>query len=564
MSNSLPLLQPSARIPPLSKVLDELGRRRALTEAHADALDSERRLEEERKAKLDHDAECARCDDGAEGIVYWFNNYGWTYDPRLIGQHDEEGRARSPYTRFVLWPRQVEFIHWLHERVQANEEWLTEKSRDAGVSYLCCGYALNRWLFTDGFKATFGSRKAEYVDKSGQPDSLFEKIRIMLRRLPDWMLPDGFTWNGDSLFMRLVNPANGAIISGEGGEDMGRGGRSSLYVVDEAAFLPNAESVEKALSGNTDCVGWVSSVNGMGNLFARKRHSILKPHQVFRLHWRDDPRKSDEWAAAKEATLSDPAAWASEYEIDYAASVEGVCIPAKWVDAAKRIAALEPMIFDTNQLGVAGLDVGAGKAKSIAIVRRGPIVSKPVSRTDPDTIGTAHWALQIAQEERAQRMNFDSVGVGVGVTSALKHSPDHKLKVVPVNTGDSPNEDRRWEDGRTSVEMFGNLKAELWWLARVAFQRTYQHMLHLEGKGEEEGGRKHQLSDLIALPTGDIESDALASQLSLVRYFRNEKGKIVIEKKSELQRRGIKSPDHADAFVLTFDDRGSNYDWGNV
>jgi hypothetical protein len=29
----------------------------------------------------------------------------------------------------------------------------------------------------------------------------------------------------------------------------------------------------------------------------------------------------------------------------------------------------------------------------------------------------------------------------------------------------------------------------------------------------------------------------------------------VIEKKTELQRRGIKSPDHADAFVLTFDDR---------
>jgi phage terminase large subunit len=74
--------------------------------------------------------------------------------------------------------------------------------------------------------------------------------------------------------------------------------------------------------------------------------------------------------------------------------------------------------------------------------------------------------------------------------------------VFPVNTGDSPN-DRRWEDGRTSDEMFGNLKAELWWLARVAFQRTYQHVLHLEGKTEEEGARKHPLSDLIAMPSGD-------------------------------------------------------------
>lgn len=549
-----------ARLPTLDEVRAEKARRAE----HVDAIESERRLELERAQKLDHDAEKERCGADSEGIIYWFNNYCWTYDPRLIGQRGEDGQPKSAYTRFELWPRQAEFIRWLHDRVTANEEWLTEKSRDAGVSYLCCGYALNRWLFADGFKSTFGSRKAEYVDKSGQPDSLFEKIRIMLRRLPEWMLPVDFTWARDSLFMRLMNPKTGAIISGEGGEDMGRGGRSSLYIVDEAAFLPNAESVEKALSGNTDCVGWVSSVNGMGNLFARKRHSILKPRQIFRLHWRDDPRKSDEWAAAKEATLSDPAAWASEYEIDYSASLEGVCIPAKWVDAAKRIAELEPQIFDTNQPGVVGLDVGAGKAKSVAIGRRGPIVSRPVSRGDPDTIGTAYWALEIAEQEKAQRLNFDSVGVGVGVTSALKHSPEHKLKVSPVNTGDSPNENRRWEDGRTSDEMFGNLKAELWWLARVAFQRTYQHLLYLEGKSEEEGGRKHLLSDLIEMPSGDIESDTLASQLSLVRYFRNEKGKIVIEKKTELQRRGVKSPDHADAFVLTFDDRGSGYSWDNI
>jgi phage terminase large subunit len=66
------------------------------------------------------------------------------------------------------------------------------------------------------------------------------------------------------------------------------------------------------------------------------------------------------------------------------------------------------------------------------------------------------------------------------------------------------------------------------------------------------------------MPSGDRESDALASQLSLVRYFRNERGKIVIEKKTELQRRGIKSPDHADAFVLTFDDRGTGYDWSAI
>jgi phage terminase large subunit len=215
--------------------LDAVRAERARRAAHAAALESERLAELEQRQRLDHAKEKTRCGADAAGIVYWFNHYCWTYDPRLIGQKGPDGKAMSPYVRFKLWPRQVEMIDWLHDRVNDNEEWLVEKSRDTGVSYLVCGYMLNRWLFADGFKGTLGSRKAEYVDKSGQPDSLFEKIRIMARRLPEWMLPEGFSWANHSLFMRMMNPATGAIISGEGGEDMGRGGRSSLYVVDEAA-----------------------------------------------------------------------------------------------------------------------------------------------------------------------------------------------------------------------------------------------------------------------------------------------------------------------------------------
>lgn len=536
------------------QALDQVRAERARRAAAAAAIDSERLIEEERKAKLDRDAERLRCGADAEGIIYWFNHYCWTYDPRLIGKRDGAGNLLSPHVRFILWPKQEDYIRWLHERVAAAEEWLTEKSRDTGVSYLCCGYALNRWLFEEGFKTTLGSRKVELVDKSGQPDSLFEKIRIMLRRQPGWMLPDGFQWAAHSLFMRLINPATGAIISGEGGEDMGRGGRSSLYIVDEAAFVPNAESVEKALSGNTDCVGWVSSVNGIGNLFYRKRHSILKPHQVFRLHWRDDPRKTEEWAEAKKASFSDPTSWASEYDIDYSASLEGVCIPAAWIESAKRVARLDPAVIASNAVS-AGLDVGAGKARSVQVTRRGAIVEVPRSRGDPDTTDTALWSLDLCQAQGVHLLNFDSVGVGAGVASTLRKTTVEGLRVEPVNTGDTPT-DRRWPDGRTSDEMFGNLKAELWWLARTAFQRTHQHVLFLEGK---DGGTQQSPSDIIAMPSGDRESETLAMQLSQPRWFRNERGKIVIEKKAELTRRGIASPDHADAFVLTFLEQRRRY-----
>jgi len=484
--------------------------------------------------------ELERC---SADILHWFDNWVWTYDPRL------SGKPGGAFVQFKLWSKQREVVTWMLDRIRSAEEGLVEKSRDTGATYLCAGVALHQWLFNPGFKATFGSRKVDYVDKKDNPDSIFAKLRIMLRRLPVEMLPEGFSWAQHDNYMRIVNPKTEAVISGEGGEDMGRGGRSSVYFVDEAAFVPNAETVEKALSGNTDCVIWVSSVNGMGNLFARKRHSILKSHQIARLHWRDDPRKDEAWAEAKKASFSDPTTWASEYDIDYSASVEGVCIPAAWVESAKQLAGLEPGLRASGA-SVVGLDVGAGKARSVAVVRAGPIVRPPRSRRDPDTTDTALWGLEIAREAESVTLNFDAPGVGAGVSSTLMKNPVSGLSVVPVNTGSPPSR-RRWPDGRTSEEMFGNKKAEVWWLCRTALQRTHEHVLFLKG---QEGGVRHPLTDLLALPSGDKESDALCLQLSLVKWERNERGKIVIEKKEALKRRGIASPDHADALMLTLVD----------
>lgn len=492
-----------------------------------------RRIESDRGG---WEAEKARC---AADILYWFDHHVWTYDPRLVG------KPGGPFVRFKLWPKQRDVVLWILDRIRASEEGLCEKSRDVGATYLFAGVALHQWLYSPGFKATFGSRKVDYVDKKDNPDSIFAKLRIMLDRLPAELLPDGFNRAQHDNYMRIVNPATEAIISGEGGEDMGRGGRSTMYVVDEAAFVPNAETVEKALSGNTDCVIWVSSVNGMGNLFARKRHSILKPHQIIRLHWRDDPRKTPEWAAAKEASFSDPTTWASEYEIDYSASVEGICIPALWVESAKRLQKLEPRLVASNSCKV-GLDVGAGKARSVAIPKRGPIVLPPQSRGEPDTTETAHWALGIAKENGATQLNFDAPGVGAGVSSTLMKNPVPGLVVVAVNTGLPPS-NRKWPDGRTSEEMFGNQKAELWWLARTALQRTHEHVCFLEKKP---GGVEHRVTELMALPSGDKDSDKLCLELSLVKWGKNDRGKIVIEQKAALARRGISSPDYADALML--------------
>lgn len=503
--------------------------------------------------------ERGRC---ARSILHWFKHWVWTYDPRLVGKIDPKTKQTiSPFVRFLLWPKQAAFVTWVVARIRAGEPWLLEKSRDQGATYLLAAVCLWFWLFTPGFKATFGSRSADLVDSRDNPDSIFEKMRIILRRLPTWMLPVGFDWRKHDNIMQLTNPENGATITGEAGDDMGRGGRCTVYVVDEAAFVARMAKVEAALSGTTDCVGWVSTVNpqeGMGNFFARKRHA-MPARLIWRLHWTDDPRKTQEWAALKKASLSDPATWEAEYEINYTANSAGVCIPSAWVRSAQLLSAMLPDLTRSGP-GITGGDVGGGgKALSVAVHRFGPLILKPESRREGDTTETAYWMMRTCAAAGTACLNFDAPGVGAGVLSTLTRADQDQAQDIreiaaklirnPVNTG-VPASNRVWPDDRKSEEMFGNMKAELWWLARQAFQRAHWHWLHLT---KQEGGRAQSLSEIVVIDNSmDPETMTLVSQLSLPKYARNEKGKIVIETKESLAKRGIPSPDHADACVLSF------------
>jgi hypothetical protein len=489
-------------------------------------------------------------------VFHWFANWCWTYDPRRVagqGLVTEKGIAHIPLDLFA---RQRELVAWLEERISLAEDGLCEKSRDIGFTWVAGGVALHKWLFVSGFKTTFGSRKEEYVDKIGDPDSILEKIRMLMRGLPRWMLPRAWDPAKHDNFMRLFNPDNDNLIRGEAGDQMGRGGRSTLYVVDEAAFIERADRVEASTSANTDIRIWGSSVNGMGNLFARKRFGgSLLPRQIFRYHYSDDPRKTPEWVAKKKRAL-EPHVWASEYELDYSASVEGICILAKWVEAAKEIKNHLDLVPSIK--GIAGGDVGAGRARSVIVPRFGPIVKMPSSWGDPDTINTAHRMVEYALLQKfirddgwhceITRLLYDNVGVGRGTGDALTRQD--KLFCKGVNVGQPPTK-TLWSDGDTSDKKFSNLKAEAWWKTRDAFKRTHEMLLFIR---KEPGGEEHEPSTLISLPSDNEgpEAMALSGQLSLVKWGRDEKGKIQIESKAHLALRGIASPDYADALILTY------------
>lgn len=459
----------------------------------------------------------------ADFITDWVVTYDPRKDPSLIP--------------FVLWEKQREFISWLWDRYRNKEDGLVEKSRDAGVTWLCMSFAVWLWLFHPGAKVGFGSRKESLVDEIGNPDSIFEKGRLILQKLPIEFVPEGYREKTDATFMKLINRASGATITGEAGDNIGRGGRNGIYFKDEAAFYERPDKIDAALSHNSDVKIDVSTPNGNGNPFYRKRHSGKVPVYVF--DWRDDPRKDNAWYEHQKET-TEPWILAQEVDRDYNASVEGICIPAKWVRAA-----IDADLKDTG-FAVAGLDVADEAGENVLTIKEGVVVKKVIPWTGINTTQTARKAVNLCNENRVVLMNYDAIGVGAGVTGEIAElktvylgSGQYMPTVIPVNTGNDELTGM-YTDVIPDKKLFVNKRASMWWRGRRRFERTYEHV---------NGIKKWPIKDLISIPN-DTE---LVSQLSqpLVKY--KDGGKIQIESKKDMRKRGIKSPDRADSLLLAFD-----------
>jgi len=482
--------------------------------------------------------EAARTDHTGETLAAMLNHYAkdpvafiqdWmvTYDPRRDG---------SKTIPFILFPRQQDYILWLEKRRQNKEDGVCEKSRDMGVTWLTMAYALWAFIFIPGFKGSFGSRKEALVDRVGDNDGIFEKGRMIMRNMPIEFIPEGFDLDKHMPFMKFINPENGSTITGEAGDNIGRGGRSSMYFKDESAFYERPERIEAALSENSDVKIDISTPNGMGNPFAQKRHS--GEFSVFTFHWRDHPLKDIEWYRKKKKTTL-PHIFAQEIEIDYHASVEDICIPVEYVEAA--------IGFDGAARGISrgGFDPSdEGKDSNGLILADGCIVEDIQEWNGTNITQNTRKAWQQLLEYKASIVSYDSIGLGLGAKGefiSLKDTNSYQLQLNAVNVGLPPT--KGYFGDRPFRELFANKKAELWMLLRMRFERTWEQV---------NGIAEHNPEDLISLPKGHPLVDKLKMELCSVKTVANETGKLAIEGKKSLRRRGLNSPNLADACVILF------------
>lgn len=205
-------------------------------------------------------------------------------------------------------------------------------------------------------------------------------------------------------------------------------------------------------------------------------------------------------------------------------------IPPGWVrKAIDRYAETEE--GDEVELGC---DIARfGVDETIIMLRRGVRARIYKTLHQRDLMTVTGEIVRAIKDTGARRCKVDDSGLGGGVTDRLMELRsegefyDHgEIEIVPINVGQGAS-DRHSRDSneRGESDRFINLRAELFW--------------HLRGLFE----------------TGEIaieDDDDLSGQLVGLKYSITSRGQIQLESKDQMKKRGLPSPDRADALMLCF------------
>lgn len=503
-------------------------------------------------------------------------DWGTTVDPRNIE------RGLPAVVPFILFDVQIEFIDTVVEQWRGggralgfkNNNLLIEKSRDMGVTWCFMSLACALCLLYDDMAIGTGSRKAELVDDLGNMDAILPKGRMFMENLPR-EFRGSWDVKKNSKEMQISFPETRSVIDGEAGDDIGRGGRKSIYGLDEAAHLQHPESVDHSLGNNTNCRVEFSSVKGMSNPFARRAHDGSVRKLI--MDWRQDPRKDQAWYDDFLATWG-ATHTAQEVDRNYSASVDGVIIPGLWVQAA--IDAHVKLALAPTGIRWGGLDVNdLGKDKCALACRHGILLEhvEEWPGTDAgDLTATTEHAFMLSDQYHLQGFSFDTDGMGVGVRGPARianarrtEQKVKRLSVIPFRGSASgealymPDSYVKGEDGknldRTNKDYFQNYKAQSYTALRFKFLQTYRAVVKgwkVVPPGTKSKGEKTVDSDdIISISSKIPKLLQLMAELSQPVYKESQTGKLMVDKTpagTKLAQQSVKSPNLADAVNMSY------------
>jgi hypothetical protein len=285
-----------------------------------------------------------------------------------------------------------------------------------------------------------------------------------------------------------------------------------LLVVDEASAVPEAvfEAAAGSMSGHSASTILISNPTRNSGLFYKTHHDLASDWYRMHVSCLNIPLVSADFVSQIKATYGDESnAFRIRVLGEFALADDDTLIPAELVDGAISrdisINSSEPLVF--------GLDVARfGSDRTALVKRKGNVVIEVKSWGGLDTMQVVGAIVNEAKLDRPDEICVDTIGLGSGVADRLR---ELGMNVRDVNVAESsamnPNANK--------------LRDELWlavkeWLATKS----------------------------VKLPA----DDQLRHELVAPRYTFTSSGKVQVESKDSMRKRGMRSPDLADALCLSF------------
>lgn len=231
------------------------------------------------------------------------------------------------------------------------------------------------------------------------------------------------------------------------------------------------------------------------------------------------------------------------WEGEPVADSELAIIKPVWIEAA--VNAHIKLGFSASGRKRVGFDVADDGADSNAnCFVYGSVVLAVEEWRGEDVIFSAHQTHTNAVKWQADEIIFDSIGVGAGVKAEYKRLNTGKILCTGFNAGAAVFEpDEFYTQDKRNGDMFANIKAQAWWLLRDRFYKTWRAI---------EYGDTYAVDEMISLSSEIKDLDYLKAELSRPRVDHDNNGKVRVESKKDMRKRGIPSPNKADALVMCF------------
>ncbi len=309
---------------------------------------------------------------------------------------------------------------------------------------------------------------------------------------------------------------NGARISlyGADNPDSLRGIYLDGTVLDEYAdFPPDAYNavIRPALSDRRGFAVFIGTARGHNHLYDLYHKALSDSRWFAAMFPASKTGLIDRGELDSARSQMTDAMYRQEYECDFDVSSEDILIPLQLIQSS-----YDRTIGYHGLQKVMGLDVGLslGGDPSAIVERQGGVVLHAEEWRMDDTLAIAGHVKERYYLSKPDAIYVDAIGWGAGVAHNLA---GWGLPVCGVNVAEQASENER----------FSRRRDELWWKAREFFSDKQCNIKALETR------------------------DKLASELSTPTYGYMPNGRIKVEGKDELKRRGVASPNLADAFVLT-------------